>query len=198
MAAKNRLTNDPQRPRRAFDLKNPCLFLCTEYSDGWAPIGLHFVLRTAIRTLMDRSVVSSLRIRAILILLSFIALQAICVSRAVASCGDWLAHSTSMFSSAPDDNPSRESATKGTASSDQSQSRRTPAPAPCRGPYCRSVPAQPAPPLPPRVVPKSSKLALAGKADFHEVDGHFARVRDDFLAHSLRGFPPGIERPPRT
>lgn len=152
----------------------------------------------AFRALMDRSAGSCGGVRAILILLSFVALQVTIVSRAGASCGDWLAHSTRMSASTQVDSRSSGSSARQVATSYHSQSSSIPTPAPCRGPYCRSVPAQPVPPMPPNVVPHSNKLALVGRTILHKVDGCFSRVSDESLVHSMRGFPAGIERPPRA
>jgi hypothetical protein len=125
------------------------------------------------------------------------ALPVFAVSRAEATCGDWLAHPSATAMSQYEHLDHSTAATH-PSSNDQRRSARLPLSKPCHGPLCRSAPSQPAPPAPANISFQTEKLAL-----FEIVDTYLADCRrfyngDDSQSHPLRGFPPRIDHPPRV
>jgi hypothetical protein len=119
------------------------------------------------------------------------------VSRADASCGDWLAHTGNMpalenRATGKEKNSRDRSATQNlTRSSDAPLSR------PCHGPFCRSAPSQPAPTAPSNVFPQVEKLALCGQVDYALAALRLSPFGDEAEAQPLRGYPKLIDHPPR-
>jgi hypothetical protein len=114
------------------------------------------------------------------------------LSRASATCGDWLAHSTK----ASTDEVSSEVADAGRAvahAPTRSPSR------PCHGPFCGKAPSTPAAPAPAPVPTFTDQtfavLALHATDDEHD-DNFSCLILDD--ADPLAGFGRRIDHPPRA
>ena len=136
---------------------------------------------------------------AALLLLGCVLLQSAWAMRAVASCGDWLAHPDGSHSSAQrsmsDDQRNADSAASvgGTFASNKDS-----IPLPCDGPSCRRAPSRPVPVIPPSNVSATDKLLLAGHDVVREPLSRWTFTTGDSSAHAIRGFPVGIEHPPRA
>jgi hypothetical protein len=120
-------------------------------------------------------------------------------TRAVASCGDWLAHSVTSDTSA-------QQAMSGTNSDahhdgsvdDFTAPNQDSIPQPCDGPSCRQAPFRPVPIAPPQSTPATDKLLLAGHDVIREPLSRWTIATGDSSAHAIRGFPVDIEHPPRA
>ena len=130
----------------------------------------------------------TLRIRSLLTALAVCVVGSFFASSAFASCGDWLA-----------DHSEEQIAPGGVASPLGSYDPESPTQhSPCRGPGCRNAPDSPHGPVPASEL-KLQRLDMAvwgsqapsnsGQSSYHDFEA-FARV--------LRGYPMGIEHPPRA
>src|SRR5687767_13613921 len=82
------------------------------------------------------------------LLLSLVALQVVGVSRAGATCGDWLAHPGGSGMAAHDTAATQLQSTDQSTLKQDGGSNPLPISKPCNGPYCRSAPFQPVPSAP--------------------------------------------------
>jgi hypothetical protein len=131
-------------------------------------------------------------------LLSLLTLQVVAVSRADASCGDWLAHSGTAVNMDVDDHAPGANSGSQPMKMGSGNSRRLPGSAPCSGPFCRHAPQQPDPSVPASVSFQTDKTALTyfAGARLAEHLQFFRQGESD--PHPARGFPTRIDHPPRA
>jgi hypothetical protein len=131
-------------------------------------------------------------------LLSLVVLQVVGVSRARASCGDWLAHPGESRMAANDKAVSQQQPAEQSVLKQDRGSKRLPISKPCNGPYCRSAPFHPVPAAPVSISLQSDRLALFRHVDVEltpRAQFHFGGQLD---ACASRGFPSRIDHPPRV
>jgi hypothetical protein len=174
-----------------------CNLLCTQYSDFWGLAAENIAIS------LQRPMHGSVRHRsiadALVLLLSYVLLQSASQMRAVASCGDWLAHpvgshrSAQRSTSVDQRNTDTAASVGGTIASNKDS-----IPLPCDGPSCRRAPSRPVPVIPPSNVSATDKLLLAGHDVIREPLSRWTFTTGDSSAHAIRGFPADIEHPPRA
>jgi hypothetical protein len=131
-------------------------------------------------------------------LLSVLVLQCVIVSRAKATCGDWLAHpgggqmkvgEASVLHGRPMD--------QGT-NKQHSHSARLPLSKPCNGPYCRSAPFQPIPTAPVSLSLPTDRIALFVQSEVRLTPRSGFEPSGEPDVRAMRGFPSRIDHPPRA
>jgi hypothetical protein len=145
------------------------------------------------RSVRDRSFADAL-----MLLVSCVLLQSASETRAVASCGDWLAHSVTSDSGAQAMSGTNSDALHAGSVDAVIASSKDSIPLPCDGPSCRQAPFRPVPIVPPQSTPATDKLLLAGHDVIREPMSRWTIATGDSSAHALRGFPVDIEHPPRA
>jgi hypothetical protein len=125
-------------------------------------------------------------------------LQAIAVSRADASCGDWLAHPGTAVNMDVDDHAAGANSGSQPMKMGSGSSRRLPGSAPCSGPFCRNAPQQPDPTVPASISFQTDKIALSYHAGAQLPERLQFYRQGEPEPHPARGFPSRIDHPPRA
>jgi hypothetical protein len=132
-------------------------------------------------------------------LLSLSVLQGVLVSRAGATCGDWLAQpGGAQQISANEAMASHAQSTDQSASHQNSRAPRLPVTKQCNGPYCRSAPFQSAPSAPTSISSSSERLAVFGRAELQLACSTRFGQSGEPDACPTPGFKARIEHPPRA
>jgi hypothetical protein len=125
------------------------------------------------------------------VMASCFTLQAVAISGARASCGDWLAHPNHAASDGSERAETKRSSSEKPLST--SPTRRA-----CDGPHCQQAPAQPPPVVPLSISAPCSKVGVFVRhAAFLDLRQHFTTCFESDV-RAARGFPTRIDHPPRV